>query len=65
MKFKYSEEDDNDNSEGESEGSTIWENEVTLSHRESAKNQVGKGFDGNRDEDGDIIIIYKLEALYH
>ena len=54
MKFKYSEEDDNDNSEGESEGSTIWENEVTLSHRESAKNQVGEGFDGDRDRDGDV-----------
>jgi len=54
VKFKYSEEDDNDNSEGESEGSTIWENEVTLSHRESAKNQVGEGFDGNRDGDGDV-----------
>jgi len=38
VKFKYSEEDDNDNSEGKSEGSTIWKNEVTLSHRESAKN---------------------------
>ena len=54
MKFKYSEEDDNDNSEGESEGSTIWENEVTLSHGESAKNQVGEGFDGDRDRDGDV-----------
>ena len=54
MKFKYSEEDDNDNSEGESEGSTIWKNEVTLSHGESAKNQVGEGFDGDRDGDGDI-----------
>ena len=54
MKFKYSEEDDNNNSEGESEGSTIWENEVTLSHRESAKNQVGEGFDGDGDGDGDV-----------
>jgi len=52
VKFKYSEEDDNDNSEGESEGSTIWENEVTLSHRKSAKNQVGEDFDG--DGDGDV-----------
>ena len=52
MKFKYSEEDDNDNSEGKSEGSTIWKNEVTLSYGESAKNQVGKGFDG--DGDGDV-----------
>ena len=52
MKFKYSEEDDNDNSEGESEGSIIWENEVTLSHGESAKNQVREGFDG--DGDGDV-----------
>jgi len=51
VKFKYSEEDDNDNSEGESEGSTIWENEVTLSHGESAKNQ--EGFDG--DGDGDVV----------
>ena len=54
MKFKYSEEDDNDNSEEKSEGSTIWKNEVTLSHRESAKNQVGEGFDSDRDGDGDV-----------
>ena len=52
MKFKYFEEDDNDNSEEESEGSTIWKNEVTLFHRESAKNQVGEGFNG--DGDGDV-----------
>ena len=54
MKFKYSEEDDNDNSEEESKGSTIWENEVTLSHGESAKNQVGEGFNGDEDGDGDV-----------
>jgi len=54
VKFKYSEEDDNDNSEGKSEGSTIWKNEVTLSYRESAKNQVGEGFNGDRDGDGDV-----------
>ena len=54
MKFKYSEKDDNDNSEGKSEGSIIWENEVTLSYGESAKNQVGEGFDGDRDGDGDV-----------
>jgi len=54
VKFKYSEEDDNDNSEGKSEESTIWENEVTLSHGKSAKNQVGEGVDGDRDGDGDV-----------
>ena len=52
MKFKYSEEDDNNNSEGKSEGSTIWKNEVTLFHRKSTKNQVGEGFDD--DGDGDV-----------